>query len=75
MLFINKYNHMEQKLNLINKILLALVLVGALITLVHIIYWLPKIAESTKRLNNAKCLESYNNQGQPPLGACGFDFN
>lgn len=65
---------MEQKLNLFNKILIVLVLIGTLITLIQIIYWFPEVAKSTKRLNNAKCLESYNNQGQPPLGACGFDF-
>jgi hypothetical protein len=65
---------MEQKLNLLNKLLLSLLLIGTLMLLVNVVYWLPKVAESTKRLNVAECLESYNNQGQPPLGACGFDF-
>lgn len=62
---------MEQKLN---KFLLTLVLIGVIVMLVEIIYWFPSVADSTKRLNTAQCLESYNKQDQPPLGACGFRF-
>lgn len=65
---------METILKTINKLALFLVLIAGLVVLVQIIYWLPDIAQSIKRLNVAKCLESYNAQGQPPLGACGFDF-
>lgn len=65
---------MEHKLNMINKFLISLVLIAFLAILIEIGYWFPGVAQSTKRLNIAKCLESYNLQGQPPLGACGFDF-
>lgn len=54
-------------------VLLALIVI--LVFFVQLIYFLPDVLTSIKRENIAQCLESYHNQGQPPLGACGFDFD
>lgn len=63
-----------EKIKLINNILLTPLLIALVILISCIMYWLPKISQSTINLKKAECLESYNNQGQAPLGACGYDF-
>ncbi len=65
---------MTEKMKLINSILAAVFMAISIYLLIQLAIWLPKLSLSKHRLNNAQCLESYNNQGQPPLGACGFDF-
>lgn len=66
---------MNEKIKLINNILLMILLIVAIALGAYAIFWLPKIGQSFIRVNNAQCLESYSNQGQPPMGACGFDFS
>lgn len=63
-----------EKIKLLNNALLAVLLIVSIILIGIALVWLPKISQSTINLNNAKCLESYNNQGQAPLGACGYEF-
>lgn len=65
---------MIEKIKLINNILLLGLMVLSITLVIYLLIWLPRVSQSTIQLNNAKCLESYNNQNQPPLGACGFDF-
>ncbi|KKQ54259.1 MAG: hypothetical protein US83_C0010G0010 [Candidatus Falkowbacteria bacterium GW2011_GWC2_38_22] len=62
------------KIKIINNLLLTLLLLGSILLIAVLINWTPRIIRSTINVNNAKCLESYYNQGQPPLGACGYDF-
>lgn len=66
---------MNEKIKLINNILLSVLLIVSIILVVYVLMWLPKVGQSIVRVNNAQCLESYYNQNQPPLGACGFDFS
>ncbi len=65
---------MNDKFGVLNKVLLSIVLLLSIILITIVILNLPKVIDSTIKLNNAKCLESYNSQGQPPMGACGYDF-
>ena len=65
---------MTEKIKLLNAILTGILFIVSIYLLIQIAFWLPKIYLSEYRLNNAKCLESYKNQDQAPLGACGFDF-
>lgn len=65
---------MIEKIKLINTILISILLVAGIILTCYMIVWLPRISQSTDNLNKAKCLETYNNQGQAPLGACGYNF-
>lgn len=65
---------MTEKIKSLNAILLTLLLIGSIILMGYLIFWLPKISQSTNNLNKAKCLESYYAQGQAPLGACGYNF-
>lgn len=54
------------------KTLKAILLIAVTILVFELVYFIPKIADSNLRINYAKCLESYNSQGQPPLGLCGI---
>lgn len=65
---------MNEKIKLVNNLLLSILIVISIIFVFQLVIWLPKIGQSEIKMNSAKCLESYSNQGQPPLGACGFDF-
>lgn len=65
---------MKEKLEVINSILTSILMLLCIYLAVQLAVWLPKISVSKYRLNNAQCLESYKYQNQPPLGACGFDF-
>jgi preprotein translocase subunit SecG len=66
---------MKEKIKLINQGLLFILLIVSIILIIYILMWLPKVGQSIIRVNNAQCLESYHNQNQPPLGACGYDFS
>lgn len=66
---------MLENVKLINSVLLSFLLLAGLILVCLMIFWMPKLAQSEIDLNKAKCLESYHNQNQPPLGACGSFLN
>ena len=66
---------MKGKIDFINSILLSAILISTILLIIYALIWLPKIGESVVHINNAQCLESYYNQNQPPLGACGYDFS
>ncbi|PIS04659.1 MAG: hypothetical protein COT81_05255 [Candidatus Buchananbacteria bacterium CG10_big_fil_rev_8_21_14_0_10_42_9] len=76
---------MNIKIEFITRVVLLLLIIASaifiLILTLIFMSWGPELLESKNRvmqtqykLNKAQCLESYYNQGQAPLGACGYDF-